>query len=147
MTPANVPTEARFGRVVTPAMDEEAERRVSKSELKVEVYTPLVTVPALPEILIPWVFVQVLVSARSVEDAAVPASAARVVPSYVRPEPMRSVPTCDVPFPFKMPVSVVEPVPPEETPSAVRNVGEVVKVFESARSVEDAARIVEVAKE
>ena len=69
MTPANVPTEARFGRVVTPAMDEEAERRVSKSELKVEVYTPLVTVPALPEILIPWVFVQVLVSARRVVEA------------------------------------------------------------------------------
>ena len=69
MTPANVPTEARFGRVVTPAMDEEAERRVSKSELKVEVYTPLVTVPALPEMEPLIVLVKVLVSARRVVEA------------------------------------------------------------------------------
>ena len=42
----------------------------------------------------------------------------RVVPSYTSPEPTTSVPTCEVPFPFKIPVSVVEPVPPLATPRA-----------------------------
>jgi hypothetical protein len=35
-----------------------------------------------------------------------------VVPLYERPEPMMRVPTIEVPLPFKMPLSVVEPVPP-----------------------------------
>jgi hypothetical protein len=37
---------------------------------------------------------------------------ARVVPSKVRPEPMRRVFTPRAPLPAKMPESVVEPVPP-----------------------------------
>ena len=45
-----------------------------------------------------------------------------VVPSNVRPEPIASVLICDVPFPSKIPVSVVEPVPPFGTVSAVASV-------------------------
>ena len=39
-----------------------------------------------------------------------------VVPPRERPEPMESVPTCEVPAPIKMPERVVEPVPPLATP-------------------------------
>jgi len=42
-----------------------------------------------------------------------------VVPSYERPEPITRVPTWEVPFPFKMPVSVVDPVPPLATDNCV----------------------------
>ena len=45
-----------------------------------------------------------------------------VVPSKVRPEPIARVRICDVPFPSKIPVSVVEPVPPFATVSAVASV-------------------------
>jgi hypothetical protein len=38
-----------------------------------------------------------------------------VVPLYERPAPMRRVETAPVPFPFKIPVRVVEPVPPRAT--------------------------------
>lgn len=36
----------------------------------------------------------------------------------MRPEPITSVETCPVPLPRRMPESVVEPVPPEETERA-----------------------------
>ena len=55
---------------------------------------------------------KVLESARRVEEAAVVMVEESVFPSYVRPEPMRSDFTAPVPFPLRMPESVVEPVPP-----------------------------------
>ena len=58
----------------------------------------------------------VLVSERSVEEAARPV-VVRVVPSKVRPEPTRSEFTGLVPFPTRMPESVVEAVPPFDTAS------------------------------
>ena len=67
----------RLGSVVMPEIDELAERRLSKRLLKVEVYTPPVTEPALPEIepvmMFEKMFVpeNVLLSPRSVEEAAV----------------------------------------------------------------------------
>ena len=42
-----------------------------------------------------------------------------VVPTSERPEPMVRVFTGDVPLPMRIPESVVEPVPPFDTPSAV----------------------------
>ena len=88
----------RFGSVVMEAIELVAARsvtkRVSKSPLNVVVYTPLVTVPALP-VMLPLmvllkVFVpeKVLLFARSVEDAAVTVTLAvpsKVTPFIVRP--------------------------------------------------------------
>jgi hypothetical protein len=57
----------------------------------------------------------VLVSPRSVEDAAVVTVLERVVPLNARPEPMRSVCTAPLPLPRRIPESVEEPVPPTLT--------------------------------
>ena len=72
----------------------------------------------------------------------------------MRPEPIRREPTCEVPFPFKMPVRVVLPVPPFATATtpvtfaAVPETEPVIveekvlvpeKVLLFARSVEEAA--------
>ena len=65
---------------------------------------------------------KVLESVRSVEDAAVPASAESVVPSKVRPVPTRSVFTPAAPLPARIPESVVEPVPPYCAESVVDEV-------------------------
>src|SRR3989344_751092 len=42
-----------------------------------------------------------------------------VVPFHERPLPITTVPTCAVPFPFRMPERVVLPVPPLATESSV----------------------------
>jgi hypothetical protein len=55
--------------------------------------------------------VKVLLSIRSVEEA-VESVAESVVPSHVRLLPIFTLPTGPSPLPFKIPVRVVEPVPP-----------------------------------
>ena len=57
----------------------------------------------------------VLESERSVVEAAEVTLAARVVPSKVRPLPMRSERTAPEPEPLRIPVRVEEPVPPTFT--------------------------------
>ena len=112
---------------------------------------PIVTPPL--NVLRP---VNVFTSARSVEDAAVPASAESVVPLYVSPEPTINELTPPVPFPLRIPVSVVEPVPPYATPSeevatttpllfvvrsAFKSDVVMVPVFETEKSVEVAEAV------